>query len=437
MLTVRALRLSVGLALCCFLTVAQQENRFDAKQRISRIRDLGKRGPSALPAIEQNLGDPNRDIRVEAVKAIVKIGTAGSLVPLAKAAHDNDSEVQIRAADGMVNYYVPGYVAKGALSGVLVRGVRSVKSFFNSRNDQVIDADVVIQPDVARALADQVSGGVSADVRANAALASGILRNRTAVPALVGSLRVKDNSIIFESLVALQKIRDPAADGGLSSVATDLDERIQVTALETIGILRSLPSAPAVRTALANARNASVRRAALLALARLGIPGDRLTFQQYAENRTDPELRAAALEGLGRIREPEDYPTLEQAYNEPNADWRVHLAAAFGLVNEGKVDTSEFSPLPYVLENVENRSRSGVASPYLTELCRREDVRKAVIPLITQATKDQKLAICSAFGSSQEEDTIPVLNSLAKDIDPDVAFAASKALRIAQARRTS
>ena len=431
------LRLAACTALCCSLTIAQQEDRFDTKQRISRIRDLGKRGPSALPAIEQNLSDPNRDIRVEAVKAIVKIGTAESLAPLSKALHDNDSEVQIRATDGIVNYYVPGYVAKGALTGVLIRGVRNVKSFFNARNDQIIDADVLITPEAAQALADAVSGGTSVDVRANAALASGILRNRTAVAALVGSLRARDNAIIFESLIALQKIKDPAANEGLSSVANDLDQRIQVTALETIGVLRSLEAAPAVRTALTNTHSTAVRRAALLALARLGIPGDRATFQQYVTDTADAEIRAAALEGLGRVREPEDYPTLEHAYNEANADWRVHLAAAFGLVNEGKVDTSEFSPLPYVLENIENPSRSGIATPYLIELCRRENVRKALVPLIAQATKDQKLALCSAFGEAQEEDAIPVLNSLSKDIDPDVAYAASKALRIAQARRVS
>ncbi|MBV8832245.1 MAG: HEAT repeat domain-containing protein [Acidobacteriaceae bacterium] len=436
MLTVSVLRFAVGFSLCSSLLLAQQEDHFDSKQRISRIHDLAKRGPSALPALQQDLSDPAREIRVEAVKAIVKIGTVDSLAPLAKAAHGNDAEVQIRATDGIVNYYVPGYVVKGALSGTFVRGVRSVKSFFNSRNDQVVDADVFIRQDVAQALADQVAGGVSMDVRANAALASGILRNRTAVPSLVGSLRAQDNALIFESLVALQKIKDPAADPGLSAVATDLDERIQMTALETIGVLRSLPAAPAVRTALANARNTSIRRAALLALARLGIPGDRTTFHQYSSNQ-DPELRASALEGLGRIREPEDYPILEKAYNEPNAGWRVHLAAAFGLVNEGNVSTAEFSPLPFVLENVENPNHAGVASPYLTELCRREDVRKALIPLVSQATKDQKLAICAAFGAAQEEDAIPVLNSLAKDIDPDVAFAASKALRIAQARRSS
>ena len=48
------------------------------------------------------------DVRLEAVKAIVDIGTQRSLDPLIKACGDNDPEIQIRATDGLVNFYVPG-----------------------------------------------------------------------------------------------------------------------------------------------------------------------------------------------------------------------------------------------------------------------------------------------------------------------------------------
>src|SRR5438045_5052366 len=116
--------------------LGQNEDSYNANQRILRIRDLGKKNSQAIPPLAQYLSDPNRDIRVEAVKAIVKIGTEASLDPLIKAAHDNDAEVQIRAIDGIVNFYLPGYVAKGALTGPLTRGVRQVKSFLSSRDYQ-------------------------------------------------------------------------------------------------------------------------------------------------------------------------------------------------------------------------------------------------------------------------------------------------------------
>ena len=43
-------------------------------------------------------------------------------------------------------------------------------------------------------------------VRANACRAVGILRGQAAVPDLIESLRTKDNRVMFEALLAMQKI---------------------------------------------------------------------------------------------------------------------------------------------------------------------------------------------------------------------------------------
>ncbi|MGI8961349.1 MAG: HEAT repeat domain-containing protein [Bryobacteraceae bacterium] len=430
---------SLRVIASCFCLISliafgQNEDAYSANQRIARIRDLGKKNSQAIPALEQNLGDPNRDIRIETVKAIVKIGTEASLAPLIKAAHDNDSEVQIRAVDGIVNFYVPGYVIKGGLTGPLTRGVRQVKSFFSSRDNQVIDPSVSVRTDVGEALGDVILRGGSIDSRANAARAAGILRARPAVVALVDALRSKNSEVIFECLVALQKIGDPSAGPGVSFLAHDFDDRVQATALETIGVLHSLDSASDVRSVLRDARNIKICRAALECLAMLGIAEDRSVFKQYIEDR-DADLRASALEGRGRIREPEDTAAIEQAYNEKNADPKVHVAAAFALVSEGKVDTSDFSPLRYLVEKLDVRGQRDSAQAYLAELCRRDEVRKALFPLLRDATKEQKLALCQALSASRNGDVIPVLNALSKDIDSDVSLAASKGLKAVEASR--
>jgi HEAT repeat protein len=426
--------MTLTFCLISLIALAQNEDGYNANQRILRIRDLGKKNSQAIPPLAQYLSDPNRDIRVEAVKAIVKIGTEASLDPLTKAAHDKDAEIQIRATDGIVNFYLPGYVTRGGLSGPLTRGMRQVKSFFSSRDNQIIDPSVTVRTDVADALGEVARGGATMDSRANAARAAGILRARPAVPGLVDALRSKNTEVIFECLVALQKIDDPSAGPSVSFLAHDLDDRIRATALETIGVLHSSDSAPDVRSLLRNARNTKIRRAALQCLAMLGLPEDRPVFKQYVEDK-DADLRASALEGLGRIREPEDTPALEQAYNEKDADAKVHIAAAFALVSEGKVDTSDFSPLRYLVENLDVRGQRDAAQAYLTELCRRDDVRKALFPLLPETTKDQKLALCQALSASRNDDVIPVLNALAKDIDPDVSLAASKGLSRVQASK--
>src|SRR5438552_18912415 len=77
------------------------------------VRNLAKQGSSALPRLQELLRNPDLDIRIEAVKAITDVGTPGSLAPLIQATADNDPEVQIRATDGLVNFYLPGYVQRG------------------------------------------------------------------------------------------------------------------------------------------------------------------------------------------------------------------------------------------------------------------------------------------------------------------------------------
>lgn len=374
--------------------------------------------------------DPDRAVRVEAVKAIVKMGGSASIDPLIPATRDVDSEVRVRATDGLVNVYVPGYY----VSGYFTRSLRQVKSFFSSRNDSIIDEDVSVRDDVSQAITAEINFGEEMPPRANAALAAGVLRLKGSVPALLEALRAKNNDLIFESLVALQKIHDPSAGPGVGFLVRDLDERTQITALETVGVLGSKDAAPDVRYALENARNLKIRRAALSALAMLAVPEDRTIFRQYAMN-GDPELRAAALEGVGRVREPEDTPTLQASYDETNADWRIHLAAAFGLVNEGNVSMEEFSPLLYLVENLNSRVRANAADAYLKELIHREDVRKNVVKALPEATRAEKTALCWIFADSRSNDLLPALTQLGNDPDAEVATAAKRAAHVIQQTR--
>jgi HEAT repeat protein len=425
----------VGYGCVLPLLLFSQENQKDRdKAQIGHIRAVEKSGTGGLTELSGFLKDPDKPVRVEAVNAIVRIGSKASLDPLILATRDMDAEVRVRATDGIVNVYVPGYVANSGLSGYVARGLRQVKSFFAARNDTVIDDDVKVREDVGPAIADEVNFGNEMTPRSNAALAAGILRLKAAVPALLQALHAKDNDLIFESLVALQKIHDPSAGEGVGFLVRDLDERTQATALETVGVLRGVAAAPDVRYAVQNARNLKIRRAALSALAMLAMPEDRTIFRQYVIN-GDPGLRAAALEGLGRLREPEDTPTLQTSFDEANADWRIHLAAAFALVNEGTVSTDEFSPLLYLVENLNSRARADAANAYLKELIHREDVRKNIVNTLDDATKAQKLALCWIFGESHSSDILPALKRLASDSDGEVETAAKRAQHVVETHR--
>ena len=72
------------------------------------VREIAKAGSNAIPKLQDLLKSPNLDVRIEVVRQITEIGTARSLDPLILATQDNDPEVQIRATDGLVNFYLPG-----------------------------------------------------------------------------------------------------------------------------------------------------------------------------------------------------------------------------------------------------------------------------------------------------------------------------------------
>jgi HEAT repeat protein len=417
----------------CASSFAVRAETPDTKETIKSIRQMGRGDVSSLPALTQYLNNGDPDIRDEAVKAIVKIDTMRSVDPLLKAIRDNDSEIQIRSIDGLINAYVPGYVQNNSVSGLFTKGARQVKSFFSSRNDSVVDPDVQVRPDVAAALSEKITGGNGMDVRSDAALAAGILRARDSVPALEKGLRSKDSNVIFECLIALQKIQDPAAGPAVDFLATDLDDRVQSTALDTLGILHSLTSADDIRAAYKNARNSRIQRAALNALALLGLSADRPLFLQNLDS-SDTDLRVAALEGLGRIREPEDFPKLKSAFEEANADWRVHDAAAFAMVMEGDNTPDDLGPLLFIVEGFSLKPRADTSIAYLREVARNPATRAALAKILPDALKERKIGILDALSYQGEPDSRQIIQAYTHDSDRDVAFAAMRALRIAQTR---
>src|SRR5260370_18868895 len=207
-LYVRFTRGPVACALLFGLFIASAQD--DPKLRVKVIHDLAKAGAGNIPKIEPYLNDSEITVRIEAVKALVDIGTQRSLEPLAKALGDVDPEVEIRATDGLVNFYLPGYIKTG-LTASMRRAGTSIMSHFTDTNDQVIDPYVQVRPEVIPRPGRPARDGASKDARANAARAAGILRGKAAVPDLLKPPHSNQNQLIYESLVALQKIRDPAA----------------------------------------------------------------------------------------------------------------------------------------------------------------------------------------------------------------------------------
>jgi HEAT repeat protein len=403
----------------------------EPRQRVRAVRDLAKQGSDSIPKLTPYLSDSDVSVRVETVKALIDIGGPRTVEPLILATKDNDSEIQIRAAEGLVNAYLPGYI-KGGISGTLQRAGEAVRAKFGGVNDQVIDAFIAVRPEVISALGRLVRSGSSWESRAAAARALGVLRGKAALDDLVDAVHAKDDQLMYEALIAIQKIRDPSAGPRIAFRLRDLDDRIQIAAIDTTGILRNTDAAADVADVFDHARTPKIKRAAAETLAQLARPADRAFFVNWLSDRDDL-IRAAGAEGLGRLKIPADRPALEKALpGEHNMDAR--LAVVFGLVSMGNLDTSDLAPFRYLINTLNAKAYKQAASVYLIELARDGQVRRTIYTLLPTLAKEEKIGLSGVLAASGDKDSVQMLETLSMDSDPEVAQEGIRSLRTLRAR---
>lgn len=401
----------------------------ESKQKIKTLREAAKQGSAALAAVAPYMQDADVEVRREAAKALVDIGTQRSIEPLLAAARDNDPEVQIRATDGLVNFYLPGYVKRGLSASLRRAGSALTSRWSDPANDDIVEVDTPIRPEIVETLTTLVASASSMDARANAARALGILRAKGGVAALCDVLRSKDSLLMFESLVALTKIADRSAGPRGAFLVRDLDEKVQLAAIEMVGILTAADAVEPLQRLLEEPRSKKVRRAGYLALARIAKPQSRQAFLGLLAD-SDDEVRASAAEGLGRIGVAEDRQKLEAAWTAEKKS-SPRLALAFALARLGNTDATAFGPMGFLVNSLNQRAWRNVALPYLRELALSEQALLAMLGALKSAsTADEKTGLAQALAGSRTQAAIGPLEALSKDEDPAVAREALRALRI-------
>ncbi len=119
------LRSATALLLACLVSSVAS-----LAQTPKDVRAVAKQGPSAIPTVAQYLNSQAVDTRLETIKQLIALGGKDTIDPLIRGTRDTDSEVQIRATDGLVNYYLPGYVKQG-LGSTVIRAGAAVRARFS------------------------------------------------------------------------------------------------------------------------------------------------------------------------------------------------------------------------------------------------------------------------------------------------------------------
>jgi HEAT repeat protein len=287
--------------------------------------------------------------------------------------------------------------------------------------------------DVIQAIGALVRTGSSQDSRANAARAVGILRGRQALPDLYEGVRSKDSDVLYESIIALQKIGDPAAAPKIQYLIRDPKDKVQLAAIETTGLLRNMDALPDLRTVLTTTTKPKVKKTTLNAIAMLPSPQDRPIYTDFLKDKDDG-MRAIAAEGFGRLRDPADIPMLEKAYQDETKR-QVQISLSFALVMDGKNQFApEPSPLSFLIDQLNQASFGSAARALLTEAAHDPAVRAQLYTPMEQGTRDEKINLAQILAVTGDRDAEPHIEKISRDLDKQVAEEGLRALRNLRAR---
>jgi HEAT repeat protein len=199
-----------------------------------------------------------------------------------------------------------------------------------------------------------------------------------------------------------------------------------------MGLLLNREAIPDLIDLLKTSRDDRVRRAALTSLAMLPSEQNRPLYMQYLNDK-DEKMRAAAAEGIGRLKQPNDIPMLEKMLKSEGKQ-SVRLALAFALVMDGQAVISQFSPLQSIVNGLDSASYRDTAYPYLIELARDPTVRAGLYGPLLTGTRTEKIDLAGVLARSGGQDSLAPLQKLANDPDPSISQEAVRAMQVLQGK---
>jgi len=360
------------------------------------------------------------------VKSLIRMGTEASLPPLCLAVRDGLPEIRYLAIDGIVNFYLSGYVDIG-FGGLFRSATQRFQNLFSDVDAAIADADTKLSPVVLDTLRKTVTGAPDPRTRVRAARALGILRAREAVPELIEAAFSNNVELIQEALRAFQKIQDTSVGPRIIFLLKYPQKSIQQRAAATLGLLHSHDAIPELRILLENSGDKDVRIAALDALAFMPVPETAPVFEAYLQDR-EKQMRASSALALGRLQGA-NYSGLLMQAREQERDAGVRLALDFGLVAHGRMEY-----LDELVSDLSSRVRVGEARPYLIELARQDAVREALYLKLYSTDADIRKNLCRVLAASGDSSSISYLEVLLRDSDSEVVQEASRAIRILRSR---
>ena len=361
-----------------------------APVRIQAARALGRIGPRAsqvAPGLIGLLNEADETIRCQAAQALGEVGggTGATVAALVELLDDASAPVKATAARAL-----------GALKEAAEQAVPALVALLQDREESVrtaaAEAIALVGPLDESATETLVEGLASPDnlVRAQTAEALGVIgaAAEEAAPALVEAMEDSNDRVRAEAVEALGKIGEPAAAAAVPSLVRalgDEDNWVSAKAAEALGQMGEADGATiAALVQSLGHLSPEVRRNAALALGNLGTPGaatsTSLALEQAARDE-DGDVRSQAILALGKIgcSTPAAVEVVLKGFQD--ADPQVRAAAVASVGRCEVPDEGILSGLAPLLEDANDQVKveaikvlaklSGASTALVDGLCRR------------------------------------------------------------------
>jgi HEAT repeat protein len=363
------------------------------------------------------LRHPSADTRLGAVNRLEAANYTPAAEAVAPLILDPDDRVQLAAIDAELTFFLTEKVTV-----VRVLGVGSSKSRAQAAFDDgpLIRTAAPTPPVVIDKLIAAMRDD-TALVRFNAVHAVGFIAEAPLpaeqVAALADGLDHYDPIMRVATARVLGRLHAREAGPKLLASMDDTNHDVRLFATEALGLVREERAISALRSLVV--RRTDLSFAALQALARIGSADDRALFRSNISDR-NVDIRRAAIEGLGRLRDAESKVAIEQIFTA-DSDRSVRLAAAFALQLMGETESHIIASM------VADNDLDGLARDYLLELG--HDALPGVLSALKVA-KDWRYRanLAQLVGYLGTPGDVTVLEPMLQDRDAHIVRAATNAI---------
>jgi HEAT repeat protein len=383
----------------------------NARTRQDAAAALGKsRRIEAIAPLAALVRDPEVKVRLEVVRALRDLRGLTAVPALVTSMGDGDRKIREEAIGALVEIYSE----RERTTPV----TRFLDLFSDEYDRSSIPPYTSVDPAVFKALATALRDE-EPDIRTAAALSIGILGGRVVIKELIATLQDPEADVRGAAATAIGKVG--SADDGRSVVPLLSDESTAVRnrALQAIGVLRVKEAGPTLRQMYEANRRREPGVKVLECLSRIADPTQGDLLRELIQD-PDPERRRLAVEGLGRVADPQLLPAFKKDYQrERNEELRLAYSFALALLGDRAFIDSIVLGLPSRLYG--NRCRR-----YLLEMGR--ELLPDLYPYLNDPDEDIRAELCDLIASLADADAIPRLQALISDPSTKVSDRANRAV---------